>query len=339
MQVVDTTPDQDAAIVAVLGVVATAGGEEPPSEADQTLIRAAADHLLGGADVPTTLATALSDEVIDALGAGEARDLAMQIATILCFADIREATDGKQAYLDPARVDALYEAARRVGVDEDDVDELQRLAKHHRALVTYDLFRRYLSSKSGEHLPMLRTTLEQADAALAVDRDEHEARWRLVERLPGGTVGAELIRYYHEHNWAYPGTNRHQPLAFAEHDFHHVLGGYATTPSGELRVGAFTAGVADRPVDCALFFLTWEQLGIGSRAIPGAVGAFEPEPFFSALERGANTTRDFIGVGWDPWSIVDRNLEEMREQYRIGPGAQLSPGDPYDQNPPASAAA
>jgi hypothetical protein len=160
-----------------------------------------------------------------------------------------------------------------------------------------------------------------------------------VEVLPAGTVGAELVRYYHDNGWRYPGTDRHQPLAFAEHDFHHVLGGYSTTASGELRVGAFTAGVARRPLDCALFFLMWEQLGIGSPAIPGAVGAFEPEPFFAALERGSRTSHSFIGDGWDPWAIVDRDLDEVRAEYRIGPGAQLAPGEPYDGDPAPTPAA
>lgn len=338
MQVVDTTPDQDAAVFAVLGVVTTMGGEAAPSEADEALIRMAADHVLGGAELPPVLATELSDDDVDALGDGDARELAMQVATILCLADVKEATERKLPYFDPARVEVLHDTARRVGLDEDDVNELQRLTQDHRARVTYDLFRRYLSSKSGEHLPMLRTTLEQAAAAVPVDRDEHEARWRLVERLPEGTVGAELIRYYHEHNWVYPGTNRHQPLAFAEHDFHHVLGGYATTPSGELQIAAFIAGVADRPMDSARSFLMWEQLGIGSRAIPGVIGALEPTTYFSALERGSNTTRDFVGDEWDPWSIVDRRVEEVRDQYRIGPGAQLGPDDPYDQDPAQAAA-
>ena len=159
------------------------------------------------------------------------------------------------------------------------------------------------------------------------------ALWERIEGLPAGTVGSELIRYYHENGWSYPGTDHHEPLTNASHDFHHVLGGYATTPSGELQVGAFAAGVAERPMDSAVIFLMWEHLGVGSPSIPGAADAFEPERFFAALDRGTHTTRDFTGGGWDPWAIVERDLDEVRARYEIGPGAQLGAGDPVQPRP------
>ena len=339
MRIVETTPDQNAAVVAVLGVVATARGETPPSEADEAVIGAAARHLLGATVEVADLPTDLPDDVAITLDGTDVSELAMSIAAILCLADITKKADGKQAPFEPARVEALRDVAQSLQVDDDDVDELYQLTTYHRARVTFDLFRRYLASNYGEHLPMLRVTLEQAGAAVGVDRDEHEARWRVMERLGDGSVGAELVRYYHEHNWPYPGTNRHQPLEFAEHDFHHVLGGYATTPAGELQAGAFTAGVAGRPFDGARFLLLWEQLGVLSRAIPGAVEAFDADSFFAALERGTRTTQDFVGADWDPWSIVNRDLDEMRDAYRIGSGGQLAPGDPYDRDPPLIRAA
>jgi hypothetical protein len=252
---------------------------------------------------------------------------------VLCFADITRSDDGKQGYLDPARVAVLEDVARHLGTPKADVVELQRLTKRHRDRVAYDLFRRFLTGTYCQDMTMLHTARLQMETKVGLDKRHVHAVWDRTERLPDGTVGAELIRYYHENGWKYPGTDHHQPLAFAEHDFHHVLGGYATTAAGELQVGAFTAGVAERPMDCALFFLMWEQLGIGSPAIPGAVGAFDAEPFFAALERGTKTSGGFVGDGWDPWSIADRNLEEVREQYRIGPGAQLAPGAPYNANP------
>lgn len=334
MRIVDTTPDQDAAILAVLGVVATAGGEAPPSDADQAVIGTAARDVLGATDGALTLPTDLPDGVAVTLSDEDLSELAMSIGAILCLADSPKSADGERSLLDPARVDALRDVAHCLGLGNDDVDELCALTAPHRARLTYDLFRRYLSGNYGEHLPMLRMTLEQAGAVVDVDRDLHEARWRIAERLADGTVGAELIRYYHEHNWPYPGTNRHQPLAFAEHDFHHVLGGYATTPSGELQVRAFTAGVAGRRIDYPRYLLMWEQLSAGNRNIPSPAGAFEPESCVAAFERGAQTTGDFFGTDWDPWAIISHDVEEMRTAYRIGPGAQLEPGDRYDEEPP-----
>ena len=333
MELVATTPEQAETIVAVLGAVATARGTQEASEADLAVIGAAASHLLGGAPVPDDLAGSIPGVVAERLADPAVRELTLNVATILCFADVTESEDGSQAYLEPSRVTVVDDLARYLRVSALDVVSVRRLTQHHRERVAYDLFRRFLAGTFGDQLTMVRTTIEQTETRLHIDARRVHALWERVEQLPAGTVGAELIRYYHENGWSYPGTDHHQPLAFAEHDFHHVLGGYATTPAGELQVGAFTAGVAERPMDCARFFLMWEQLGVGSPAIPGAVGAFEPEPFFAALERGARTTRDFIGEDWDPWTIVERDLDEVRRQYQIGEGAQLAPGEPYDRDP------
>lgn len=332
MQLAAITEEQSATIVSVLGAVATARGSQTPSVADVAVIRAAARHLLGDPEVPATLAASIPGDVAEQLASPEAQELVLNIASILCFADTMESDDGKQAFLDPTRVVVVDDLARYLNVAERDVVELRRLTKHHRDRVAYDLSRRFVVSTYGDDMTMVRTALRQSETRLHIDARRVHALWDRIERLPAGTVGAELIRYYHDNGWSYPGTGHHQPLMFAEHDFHHVLGGYATTASGELQVGAFTAGVAARPMDCALFFLMWEQLGIGSPAIPGAVGAFEPEPFFAALERGTDTTHEFIG-GWDPWSIVDRDVVELRAQYGIGIGAQLRAGEPYHRDP------
>lgn len=333
MQLVALSPSQQQAIVDVLGAVATARGTTEPTAADRAVIEAAARHLLGGAPVPATLATALPLDLDEHLRDSEVAELAFVLAAVLSFADITVSAGGDHATLDLARVAVVDELAGRLGAGQKDVKALLGLTKRHRERVAFDLFRRFITSTYGDQQTMTATAVEQAKARLGIDIRANRERWTAIEALPASTVGAELIRYYHDNGWPYPGTDHHQPISFAVHDFHHVLGGYATTASGELQVGAFTAGVSGRPLDCALFFLMWEQLGTGSPSIPGAVGAFEAEPFFAALERGARSQHDFIGEGWDPWAITHRDLEEIRAVYGIGPGAQLGAGDPYNADP------
>jgi hypothetical protein len=333
MDLVTLSPAQQHAIIGVLGAVATARGTTAPTAADLAVIDAAARHLLGGPEVPDMLATSLPTTLVEDLADPEVAELAFVLASVLSFADITVSEKGDHATLDPARVAVIEELAEQIGTGHHDVKDLLGLTKHHRERVAYDLFRRFLSGTYGEQQTMIATTVQQTKARLGIDVKKNHERWAEIEALPSGTVGAELIRYYHDNGWPYPGTDHHQPMSFAVHDFHHVLGGYATTPAGELQVGAFTAGVSRRPLDCALFFLMWAQLGTGSPSIPGAVGAFESEPFFAALERGARTHHNFIGTGWDPWEITGRDLEEMRTKYGIGPGSQLGVGDPYNLNP------
>ncbi len=283
-------------------------------------------------ELPDRLAISIPGDVAEQLSSPESQELALTVATVLCFSDGSDSDDTHEA-LDPFRATVVNDLARYLNVAERDVIELRRLTKQQRDRVASDLFRRFVVSTSGDEPTIVHTALAQSETRLDIDARRVHALWERVERLPDGSVGAELIRYYRDNGWSYPGTDHHQPLLFAEHDFHHVLGGYATTPVGELLVGAFTAGVAQRPMDCAVFLLLREQLGIGSPAIPGVDGAFEPDSFFAALERGLDTSFEFVGPGWDPWSTVERDLVEVRVEYGIGIGAQLAPGDPYDRDP------
>jgi hypothetical protein len=183
---------------------------------------------------------------------------------------------------------------------------------------------------------MVDAALAASESRLHIDARRVHALWDRIEQLPAGTVGGELVRYYDENGWRYPGTDHHEPLTFAAHDFHHVLGGYATTPAGELMVGAFTAGVVERPIESAAVLLLWEQLGAGSATAAAAADAFDADSCATALERGTRTTGDYGARGWDPWAIVDRDLSEMRAVYQIDDGGQLAPGEPYDLDPVAA---
>ncbi|MGZ4690233.1 MAG: hypothetical protein ACXVJW_18495 [Acidimicrobiia bacterium] len=325
--------DPAATIVAVLGAVATARGTQTASEADRAVIRAAATAFLGGPEVPEELASSIPGEVAEALATPESRELTLTIASVLCFADVTVSDDAKRGFLDPVRATVMDDLARYLRVSALEVIEIRHLTKYHRDRVAFDLFRRFPITPHGDDTTTVHAAMLRTETRLDIDARHVHALWEQTEALPEGTVGAELIRYYRDNDWHYPGTDHHQPLMFAEHDFHHVLGGYATTPAGELQLGAFIAGVARRPMDAARIFLTWEQLGVGSTSIADPLSTFDADSFRVALERGTRTTESFIGDGWDPWSIVERDVVDVRADYAIGEGAQLEAGEPYDRDP------
>ncbi len=333
MQLAAIDREQAATIVAVLGAVATARGTETPSPANLAVIRASTRHLLGGATVPEPLRTSIPGEVAEQMDTVEARRLTLTLASVLTFADPGESDDADTEFLDPVRAMIVDDLARDLRVSALEVIELRRVSKQHRDRIAFDRFRQFPLRSGSEQMSVVDTALVHSETRLHIDARRVHALWERIEGLPAGTVGAELTRYYRDNGWSYPGTDHHQPLANAAHDFHHVLGGYATTASGELQVGAFTAGAADRPMDSALVFLLWVQLGMDTTAMPDRADAFEPESFFAALDRGAATTGEFAARDWDPWAIVERDIDELRDEYEIGPGAQLAADDAYHRDP------
>src|SRR4051812_13996003 len=232
MQLTRVTAEQAETIVVVLGAVATARGTVAPTAADRAVIDAAAKHLLGAPGVPADLGGSIPGVVAEQLTDPETRELTLTIATVLCCDDGSvDDVEREPGRLHPVRVMVVDDLARYLRASTLGVIEMRRLAQQHHDEVAFDLGRR--TNVGGPTLP--------TETRLGIDARRVHALWDRVEQLPTGTVGAELVRYYRDNGWSYPGTDHHQPLPFAAHDVHHVLGGYPTTFAGELGVGAFTA--------------------------------------------------------------------------------------------------
>jgi hypothetical protein len=328
MQLATVTAEQAETIVAVLGAVATARGMADPTPGDRVVIAAAADRLLGAPAVPDDLGGSIPGVVADRLTDPSTRELTLAIATVLCFEDGTVVTDWERepGAPDPVRVMVVDDLARYLRASALDVVEVRRLAKLHHDLVAFDRARR---TNVGGAVATVETRLD-------IDARRVHALWDRVEGLPPGTVGAELVRYYRENDWSYPGTDHHQPLTFATHDVHHVLGGYPTTAAGELGVGAFTAGASGRPIDGVLRFLTWAQAGAGDGSAAGMVEAFGGDALVAAFERGTRTTGAFAAASWDPWAVFDRDLAAVRAEYQVDGHGPLAATDAYDTDPVAA---
>jgi hypothetical protein len=316
MQLAPVTAEQAETIVVVLGAVATARGTVEATAADRAVIEAAARHLLGSPDVPADLRGSIPGVVAERLTDPATRELTLAIATVLCFDDgAVDDVELESGSLHPVRVMVVDDLARYLRASALGVVEVRRVAKLHHDLVAFDLGRR--TNVGGANPP--------TGARLDIDARRVHALWERIELLPTGTVGAELVRYYRDNGWSYPGTDHHQPLTVATHDLHHVLGGYPTTLAGECGVGAFTAGAIGRPVEGVLRLLTWEQQVADARPLAGSEDDVDLAALAAAFERGARTTGAFAAPDWDPWTTVDRDLEALRAEYQIDAGTPLAP--------------
>ena len=172
---------------------------------------------------------------------------------------------------------------------------------------------------------MLRNKL--AYTGIAPDH-EIARRWAALDDCAEGTWGHELARFYHEHEFPYPGERHGISEVGARHDWIHVLADYDATAEGEIDVFAFIAASMPDPKGFAQFVMT---LGLfqngaihhvaGKRVAmsrtdtlqdPGAVSRWA-----DAMHRGACCTVDVMHL--DHFAFRDEPLESVRERFGLIP--------------------
>jgi hypothetical protein len=224
---------------------------------------------------------------------------------------------------------ALFAAA--LGVDEPAVHVMDHLAKEELLRFRLDFYRRsHLRDYIGTQYRTQGGILGVAKGLLGfrglVEDDALAARFRAFGDLPEDTLGHGLFRYYQDNGFSFPGEPAGFPVGALFHDFGHVLGGYDSSPEGEMKVAAFQAGY--RHDDNAFFTLLFAVLihtaGVNMAPIPmpvvlGRIGQEGlAEQMLHALVRGSTMTTD-LGDDWDFWPYTDLPLEEARARLGVPP--------------------
>lgn len=218
--------------------------------------------------------------------------------------------------LDPAKLSAVVRLADQLGVRDDFVNDLARLALGDMNDAKAHMIRANLESVTGrawataEMGPWLQPYDAQPDPALAI-------RFHALARLPEDTFGHAFAMFYQANGYAYPGEPTALNFEFAvPHDSTHVLAGYDTSPRGELLTSTLTATMHRSHAMSGHILpviLSW-HLGIPLNDVAGAAtGAFEPEEFFYAWARGEDTTLDLFGPAWNFWSAAIQPIAAVRE--------------------------
>lgn len=151
-------------------------------------------------------------------------------------------------------------------------------------------------------------------------------RYRALEHYPSGSLGRAYWEYCRKNSFALPGEKRSAPEQILFHDCAHILSGYGTAPDEEVQVACFSAGFQRREPWIFVFFVLL-QFHVGIRMTPitqARTGFFDPGKALIAIRRGAAMNID-LNDGWDYWSVMGEQVEDLRKRYNILPPEAFLP--------------
>ncbi len=152
-------------------------------------------------------------------------------------------------------------------------------------------------------------------------------RFRALGELPESTLGYRFFHHSVDNGFPFPGEKGGFPLGGVFHDFGHVLGGYDTSPEGEMMVASFQAGYRrnENAFFTILFAVLIHTAGINMAPMemPVLLGRIGEEglaeQMMLALKRGAAMSVD-LGDGWNFWPHVELPLDVVRERFGVPSG-------------------
>jgi hypothetical protein len=308
---IKATAEQARIVLAAMFAVASAGGA--PTQADHASVAAAARFIFR-LKTPIDVASLPEpdDETLRMLSANT--ELARETAS---FATVMAFVDGK---LDDAKLRKVLALAASLGVHDDFIDDIAKLAQGRLQEATAHMIRANLESVTGrpwrtaEMEPWLLPYRLKPDAALA-------ARFRALAALPEDTFGHAFAAFYARNNYAFPGTPAALNAGFAvPHDSTHVLAGYDTSPGGELLTSVLTAAMHRRNAmsgHVLPVILSW-HLGVPMNEVAGAAkGALDPQEFWHAWARGEDVAIDLFNPAWNFWSAAQQQLQAVRRDVGL----------------------
>jgi len=316
MKLVRPNPEQLNTIVQALYAVASAAGTVAPIPVEIRSIEAIQRHMLQQ-DAPVAAAGGpLPDNLESALDTPELRRLTVRLLMMLSVIDRR---------VRPEKVAVVEQAARRLGIEDRGLGILRRAARGQNKRIALTLMKTFVdwwspSGKAGLRdwgrflwwmLPQLH------GAGTARKNREMLARYQGLAKLPEGTFGHTLYRFYADHEIALPGAPKSVPWIM--HEVYHVISEYGVALEAELLLTAFVGGTQEETcMDQILFGLLSYQAG---RQIVGGViseGLLDPEDYFRAMARGARIQVDLVH-GWDFWAVAEVDMAELRARYNLPP--------------------
>ncbi|MFM7465160.1 MAG: hypothetical protein ACKO28_06775 [Cyanobium sp.] len=308
-----TLPSEaQAALADTCEALITAEGSETPTPREHQLLEELFPALVG-VPWPPSAAPAVPANLANHLPDRRSRQEVMQLLTLLTFLEPR---------LDEQKLALLHRIAEELGVEAAEVADLEEVCRGHVMKAFVDLYRRTFHVINHEGMTQGFARFLLPMLGLGIDH-QHLPLYEGLADAPPGSLGAALQIYYQRNGFPFPGSRKGLPYAYvAVHDVHHVIGGYATDPAGELQVLAFSLGLfPEHALLIGLPPLMQFQMGIadplaGSVA-PKLKDQLNAPAFAEGLQRGAAATGPIRDIHWDFWPWIGRPLVEVRQALNV----------------------
>jgi hypothetical protein len=295
------------ALRALRGVVASNG---TVTAAERRFIEVIAE--LHGATVDVgALAPIRPGEVAEVVTEPHRRKRLVQLALIAAMVegDVTE----KEA-------EAVRSLARALEVDERGLKVLEEIAGEHRLLTRFDVMRRIMGKYGTQayHEEGFAGLRKMMSMLTAWEDPQLAWKYKSLGRLPEGSLGRELWEHCTKNRFPFPGERGGIPERMVFHDWGHVLGGYDTTPAGEIQQGAFQGGFVREDGFAFLMFVVI-QFHLGLKVTPATdaqTGLFDVTKVLRAAQRGAACRVD-LSDRWDPFPVAHLPVEQVRAEFGI----------------------
>jgi hypothetical protein len=250
-------------------------------------------------------------EVAEVLSEPHRRKRLVQLALIAAMVE-GEVTDSEAA--------AVRALAKALSVDERGLKVLEEIAGEHRLLTRFDMMRRIMGKFAGQAYHEEGFAGVRKMMSMLTESEDPEVAWKYksLGRLPEGSLGRELWQHCTKNRFPFPGERGGIPERMVFHDWGHVLGGYDTTPAGEIQQGAFQGGfVRDDGFAFLMFAIIQFHLGVKvTPATDAQTGLFDVTKVLRAAQRGAACRVD-LSDHWDPFPVAHLPVEQVRAEFGI----------------------
>ena len=306
--------EEAAAVLAAMQSIGSVGGSQEPHPLVGQLLESLCDHVLHTKADLSTLPVITPEELASRVTDDAKREQAIQFLVLVPY---------MPAELDGRQIEQVDRFADALGIAPLSLRQLHMVREDRLKRLAFDLNRHALNEMiPGTGLTKL-AALGRDLKQLAIGDKKTARRYQALEDCTDGSLGKTFYVFYRERGFPLPGEKHSMSEGAVRHDLTHILSGCNTDMEGEINVSGFECGMGGGDFGWELLLeaiLNWHmgfEFTTNSLGAPADTGHFNPEEVARCFEIGAATNIDLMSDDWDPWTVMDEAVEDLRERYNI----------------------